>query len=89
MQVQQPRVVAVHDALVGDKLAEAALLGAQLAVEQALQAVNPSIAAPYWDFTVESTFYGASDWRTSFIFLSSKPGTSHGGASGIVLPYAR
>ena len=36
--------------------------------EQALQAVNPSIAAPYWDFTVESTFYGASDWRTSFIF---------------------
>jgi hypothetical protein len=36
--------------------------------EQALQAVNPSIAAPYWDFTVESTFYGASDWRTSFLF---------------------
>jgi len=36
--------------------------------EQALQSVNPSIAAPYWDFTVESTFYGSSDWHTSFIF---------------------
>jgi hypothetical protein len=26
--------------------------------EQSLQAVNPSIAAPYWDFTIESTFFG-------------------------------
>jgi len=38
--------------------------------EQALQSVNPAIAAPYWDFTVESTFYGSSDWHTSFIFSS-------------------
>jgi len=36
--------------------------------EQALQAINPSIAAPYWDFTVESTFFGASDWRSSLLF---------------------
>jgi hypothetical protein len=36
--------------------------------EQALQSVNPTVAAPYWDFTLDSTFYGASDWATSFVF---------------------
>jgi len=39
-----------------------------LQFEQALQSVNPSIAAPYWDFTLESTFFGSRDWRNSFIF---------------------
>jgi hypothetical protein len=39
-----------------------------LQFEQALQSINPSIATPYWDFTLESTFYGARDWRESFIF---------------------
>jgi len=36
--------------------------------EKALQAINPTIAAPYWDFTLDSTFYGASDWRASLLF---------------------
>jgi len=31
-----------------------------LMFEQALQSVNPTIAAPYWDFTLDSTFYGSS-----------------------------
>jgi hypothetical protein len=36
--------------------------------EQSLQAINPSIAAPFWDFTLESTFYGSRDFRTSIVF---------------------
>mmetsp|Transcript_236 Transcript_236/g.919 ORF Transcript_236/g.919 Transcript_236/m.919 type:complete len:354 (+) Transcript_236:200-1261(+) len=53
----------------------------------------PSItAAPLSMVAIKISCPGQSTndtWRTSFIFLSSKPGTSHGGASGIVLPYAR
>jgi hypothetical protein len=33
-----------------------------------MQSINPTIATPYWDFTLESTFYGSKDWRDSFIF---------------------
>lgn len=29
-----------------------------LEFEQALQAVNPSIAAPYWDYSIDTTLYG-------------------------------
>lgn len=36
--------------------------------EKSLQAINPSIALPYWDFTLESTFFDASSFRSSFIF---------------------
>jgi len=39
-----------------------------LEYEQALQSVNPSISVPYWDFTLESTFYDASTWRSSPVF---------------------
>lgn len=39
-----------------------------LMYEQALQAVNPAVTVPYWDFTLESTFFGASDFRTSGVF---------------------
>ena len=39
-----------------------------LMYEQSLQAINPSIALPYWDFTVEGTFYDWSNFRSSSIF---------------------
>lgn len=39
-----------------------------LMFEKSLQAVNPAVAVPYWDFTLESTFFGASDFRTSGVF---------------------
>lgn len=42
-----------------------------LEYEKAIQSVFPDSAVPYWDFTLESTFYRAEDWRTSPIFSSS------------------
>lgn len=39
-----------------------------LMYEQALQAVNPSIALPYWDVTIEGTYYDWNDFRTSSVF---------------------
>ena len=39
-----------------------------LMFEQAVQAVNPAVSMPYWDFTLESTFFGAADFRTSGVF---------------------
>lgn len=39
-----------------------------LMFEQSLQAVNPAVSVPYWDFTLESTFFGSSDFRTSGVF---------------------
>ena len=41
-----------------------------LEFEQSLQAVNPSLSIPYWDFTIESTFYEPHTWRSSPIFSS-------------------
>jgi len=39
-----------------------------LMFEQTLQAINPSLTLPYWDFTLESTFYEADTWRNSAVF---------------------
>lgn len=39
-----------------------------LMYEQALQAINPSIAVPYWDVTIEGTLYDWSNFRTSSVF---------------------
>ncbi len=36
--------------------------------EKALQAVNPSVSLPYWDFTLESTFYEPATFRSSAVF---------------------
>ena len=42
-----------------------------LEFEQGIQSMYPSLSMPYWDFTMESTFYGPSDWRTSSVFAES------------------
>lgn len=39
-----------------------------LMYEEALQAVNPAVAVPYWDFTLESTFFDSTDFRQSGVF---------------------
>ena len=36
-----------------------------LMYEAAMQAVDSSVSMPYWDFTLESTFYTPDDWRNS------------------------
>lgn len=41
-----------------------------LQFEQSLQSVIPSVTVPYWDFTLESTFYDAGTWRNSPVFSS-------------------
>lgn len=43
-------------------------MGLTMMYEQSLQAVNPAVSVPYWDFTLESTFFGASDFRSSGVF---------------------
>jgi hypothetical protein len=30
--------------------------------------VNPAVALPYWDFTLESTFYEPDSFRESYVF---------------------
>ena len=39
-----------------------------LEFEKALQSIYPSTSVPYWDFTMESTFYEPATWRQSPIF---------------------
>jgi hypothetical protein len=39
-----------------------------LEYEQSVQAIFPSATVPYWDFTLESTFYDAGSWRSSAVF---------------------
>ena len=39
-----------------------------LMFEQSLQQINPSVTLPYWDFTLESTFYTPSTFRSSGVF---------------------
>ncbi|CAM9975327.1 unnamed protein product [Ectocarpus fasciculatus] len=43
-------------------------IAVSLMYEQSLQAINPSIALPYWDFTIEGTFFDWSNFRSSSIF---------------------
>lgn len=43
-------------------------IGITLMFEQSLQAINPSIALPYWDVTIEGTFYDWTNFRTSSVF---------------------
>jgi len=43
-------------------------MGITLEFERSLQAVNPQVAVPYWDFTLESTFYDAWNFRESGVF---------------------
>ncbi|CAM9505077.1 unnamed protein product, partial [Laminaria digitata] len=43
-------------------------IAVSLMFEQSLQAVNPSIALPYWDFTVEGMAYDWTDFRDSGVF---------------------
>lgn len=41
-----------------------------LMFEQSLQQINPSVTLPYWDFTLESTFYTPNTFRDSGVFSS-------------------
>lgn len=43
-------------------------MGLTLMFEQSLQSINPAVSVPYWDFTLESTFFGAADFRSSGVF---------------------
>ena len=39
-----------------------------LEYERSLQAIYPWATVPYWDISLESTFYDAAAWRTSAVF---------------------
>lgn len=41
-----------------------------LQFEQSLQSIYPDVTVPYWDFTIESTFYDAETFRESPVFSS-------------------
>jgi len=58
-----------------------------LEFEQALQAVDPKIAAPYWDYTIDSTLYGhsADIGEKSIIFSDDWFGPVDNSATGDVL----
>ena len=47
-----------------------------LMFEQALQAVDLSIALPYWDFTIEGTKYDWTSFRGSSVFSDDWFGTA-------------
>jgi hypothetical protein len=36
--------------------------------EQSLQAINPMLTLPYWDFTIDSTFLEPSTFRNQLLF---------------------
>lgn len=38
--------------------------------ERSLQSINPSVSLPYWDFTLESTFYDPATFRDSGVFAA-------------------
>jgi hypothetical protein len=44
--------------------------------EQSIQSINPSVTLPYWDFTLESTFYTPSTFRSSGVFSADWFGDS-------------
>lgn len=44
--------------------------------EQSLQAVNPSLSVPYWDFTIEGTSDAPDTFRDSGIFADDWFGTA-------------
>jgi len=50
-------------------------LGFTLLMEASLQAVNPAVTIPYWEYTIDSAELG-SDWRTSKIFSEDWFGNS-------------
>lgn len=43
-------------------------IAVSLMFEQSLQSIYPSIALPYWDFTVEGMEYDWTDFRDSGVF---------------------
>lgn len=49
-----------------------------LEFEQALQSIDPSIAAPYWDYTIDDAVYGESWYEDSPIFSSDFYGSTDG-----------
>ncbi|CAM9529630.1 unnamed protein product [Ectocarpus sp. 12 AP-2014] len=60
-----------------------------LMYEQALQAVNPSIALPYWDVTIEGTYYDWNDFRTSSVFSDDWFGDASPGNTARTLTQGR
>jgi hypothetical protein len=47
-----------------------------LEYERSLQAIYPWATVPYWDISLESTFYDAAAWRSSAVFRGDWFGTA-------------
>jgi hypothetical protein len=59
-----------------------------LEMEQSLQLIDASIAMPYWDYTIDSKFYG-SDWPSSKIWADDWFGASNVDSDSHVLETGR
>ena len=61
--------------------------GLTLAFEQALQAVDPKVSCPYWDFTIDRAHLDAGNWSSldrSPVWRDDWFGSAKGGAGGTV-----
>ena len=63
-----------------------------LMMERSLQSIDPRVAAHYWDYTIDSELYGASDggdWSGTFYFsdewFGPMPGASASNSDGMVV----
>mmetsp|Transcript_73800 Transcript_73800/g.210475 ORF Transcript_73800/g.210475 Transcript_73800/m.210475 type:complete len:697 (-) Transcript_73800:230-2320(-) len=60
-----------------------------LELEQSLQAIQPTISMPYWDYTIDSYVYSASTWTNSSIFDNNWFGAVDDGGADYVITEGR